>query len=229
MRRIAALDVSTWWGGVALAETDGDGFRVTAEAGLRVSGSHGATLLRLFESVLEAAGWSRDTIDLYGVTRGPGSFTGLRIGLGTVRGLALAAGKPAIGVGTLEAFATAQGPQTLDRLPLLDAGRGEVFGARFDRDSFPPVAVLDPWVGPIEEVLGPDDRPALLFGPGLESYRPRLPALPAGTVVSEASRSIAAAVARLALHRWAAGVPDGWGLSPHYIRSADAVVRTEPP
>ena len=226
--RVVAIDTSTWWGGVALLEDAGEGPRVVAEAGVLVSGSHAASLLTVLDPLLAVAGWTRESAGLYAAARGPGSFTGLRIGLGTARGLALAAGRPAVGVGTLDAFAVAFGEHDTDRVPLLDAGRGELFGARFDGRSFPPIARVPPWVGPVEAAVEPGNGEAVLFGPGVDRYRERLEAIGARDALRVTPRGIAAAVGRLALYACARGVADGWDLSPLYVRPPDAVVRAEP-
>ena len=138
MIRAVGLDTTTWWGGVALVAGSDDGAQTVAEAGVRVDDSHAAHLLRLLDALMVEAGWARTSVDLYAATHGPGSFTGIRIGLGTVRGLALAAGRAALGVGTLEAMAEAHGPDSRDRVPVLDAGRGEVYAARYDATGSPP-------------------------------------------------------------------------------------------
>src|SRR4029434_7644068 len=106
--------------------------RVVAEIGLWVEDSHASRILPLVEAVLALASWPRTSLDAYAAVRGPGSFTGLRVALGVMRGLALATARPCLGVGTLDAMADAHGPAAVDRVPLLDAGRGEVYGARFD-------------------------------------------------------------------------------------------------
>jgi tRNA threonylcarbamoyladenosine biosynthesis protein TsaB len=80
---------------------------------------------------LARAGWAKTDLAGFVATRGPGSFTGIRIGLGTIRGLALAAARPCAGVSVLEALAEAHGPGRGDRVALIGAGRGEVYGQRF--------------------------------------------------------------------------------------------------
>ena len=143
MIRVLALDTSTAWGSVALVEQEGceNRPRVVAEHGERVDGAHAERLLHWIGQLLSGAGWSKTGFDAYATTRGPGSFTGVRVGLGTIRGLSLAAGRPCFGVTTLEAIVEAHGPADMDRIPLMDAGRGELYTARYDADSFPPVEV----------------------------------------------------------------------------------------
>jgi tRNA threonylcarbamoyladenosine biosynthesis protein TsaB len=226
MIRAVALDTATWWGGVALVtESEAGRAETVAEAGILVRDSHAEHLLRLLETLMAEAGWGRRSVDLYATSHGPGSFTGIRIGLGTVRGLALAADRAALGVGTLEAMAEAYGPDTRERVPLLDAGRGEVYAARYDPAGTPPVEREAPWLGAPERALAGTSE-TVLFGPGLTLHAGRLRAAGWTGPPGAAPSSIAAAVGRLALPRRArAGGPED-GLAPVYLRPPDAEAQT---
>jgi tRNA threonylcarbamoyladenosine biosynthesis protein TsaB len=116
------VDTSTERRSVALLE----GARVLAESssGLREGGS--ANLLADIDRVLGAAGVKLEGVGLYAAAVGPGSFTGLRSGLATVKGLALTTGRPAVGVQTLHALAYCVRPASRV-VSLIPAGRGEVF------------------------------------------------------------------------------------------------------
>jgi tRNA threonylcarbamoyladenosine biosynthesis protein TsaB len=116
------VDTSTERRSVALVREG----RVLAESssGLREGGS--ANLLADIDGVLKAAGVKLSEVDLYAAAVGPGSFTGLRSGLATVKGLALTTGKPAVGVQTLHALAYCVRPAQRV-VALIPAGRGEVF------------------------------------------------------------------------------------------------------
>ena len=202
------------------AETGG----TVAEAGIRVADTHTAHQLELLEQLLARAGWSRTTVDAYAAARGPGSFTGIRVGLATARGLGLAAGRPCLGITTLLAMAEAFGPAEAPRVPLLDAGRGEVYGARYDAVSSPPVEQQPPWVGPPERVADGAAERVVMFGPGAVAA-----ARSATGRVGRSPSSVAAGVGRLALLRFEAGAPDGEGLSPLYLRPADAELKKKRP
>jgi tRNA threonylcarbamoyladenosine biosynthesis protein TsaB len=224
LTRVLALDTSTWWGGLALVERDADEPpRVVAELGVEVRDSHAMRLLPAIHLLLERAGWDRSSPDLYVATRGPGSFTGIRVGLGTVHGLALATGKPCAGVGTLEALAEAHGPAERERVPLLAAGRGEVYGARYDACSSPPRPLRDAWLGRAEEVLAAEGPAVLIEGPGA--------AAPIGALgrdddrfrLAAPVRSVAAAAGRLTLLRGARG--DSTPPMPLYLRPPDAELK----
>ena len=123
--RIVALDTSGAEGSVALLEGAGDGSaRVVAEALSRVSNAHGESLLPLLERILAEAGWAKGCIARWAVGRGPGSFTGIRVALATVRGITLATGAEAVGVSSFEAVRFGRSDETACILPGLP---GEVF------------------------------------------------------------------------------------------------------
>jgi tRNA threonylcarbamoyladenosine biosynthesis protein TsaB len=217
-----ALDSSTWWGGAALVERTGRAQpEVVAEVGLLVRDSHSVHLLRLLDLLLAEASWPRSSVDAFVATRGPGSFTGLRVGLGTVRGLGLSSGRPCLGVGTLEAMAEAFGPADRERVPLLDAARGEVFGARYAAAGSPPREIVAPWIGAVERAVEAGVA-ALAFGSGAQRYSGRLASAGLDGPPAAAPTSVAAGAGRIGLFRLDAGCGDGDGLSPLYLRPPDA-------
>jgi tRNA threonylcarbamoyladenosine biosynthesis protein TsaB len=115
--------------GLMLAEVSGD---PTATHGQRLPGE----LMRLFDR----AGIALASVDLLAVAAGPGSFTGIRIGIAAMQGLAMATGKPIVPVSTLEALA--RGADDDGRLvaPWVDAQRGEVFAAVYESGGRAPIA-----------------------------------------------------------------------------------------
>jgi tRNA threonylcarbamoyladenosine biosynthesis protein TsaB len=197
---------------------------LVAEVGAEVVGSHAARLLPMVDGLLAIAGWSKTSLDAYAAVRGPGSFTGVRVALGLARGMALAAARPCVGVGTLDAMAEAYGPSAVDRVPLVDAGRGEVYGARFDPSGSPPGVLVAAWVGnPALAVAGAVD--VVVFGGGARVHaRPLRDAGYAGPI-GHAPTSVAAAAGRIAVARLAAGTVVPGDLAPLYVRPADAEVR----
>lgn len=128
--KILAVDAAGKALSVAVAE---DG-RILASAALNVGLTHSQRLLPLLQSLLQAADLSLAAIDMLAVVNGPGSFTGLRIGVSTAKGLAWALQKPLLTVSTLEAAAyNALGLGWPDLLacPVLDARRNEVYTALY--------------------------------------------------------------------------------------------------
>ena len=125
--KILAVDTAGRTAGVAVMEDDRLLYEVYLDAGL----THSETLLPMMDAALKACRLSCADIDLYGVNAGPGSFTGLRIGLAAVKGLALPRQTPCAPVSTLEALAAAHiGEGTV--VCALDARRGQVYSAAFD-------------------------------------------------------------------------------------------------
>lgn len=119
---------------VALLRDD----EIVGAVALEGRGSRNEKLLPALDWLLAESNISRQQIDLFAVTRGPGSFTGVRIGLATIQGLALALGKPVCAMSTHEAIALESGQP--DAVVVDDAGRGELYISEFraGRESVPP-------------------------------------------------------------------------------------------
>jgi tRNA threonylcarbamoyladenosine biosynthesis protein TsaB len=189
--------------------------------------SHASDLLALIEDTLRAADLSMRELDLVAVSIGPGSFTGLRIGLSVAKGLALAGRLPIVGVPTLEAYAASLGPRPGSIWPVLDARKGEVYAASFRwsgdvmRCVSPPSAV---------EAVAFADRlaaPCLLVGDGVDAYAEIWAAAETGSPcallrLAEAPPS-GVTVARLGALRLAvSGGDELAGIEPTYCRQPDA-------
>jgi tRNA threonylcarbamoyladenosine biosynthesis protein TsaB len=125
--RVLAVETSTLAGGVALFE----GERLVGEYLLDVRITHSERLMIAIDRVLGDARWSPAELEGLAVAVGPGSFTGLRIGLGTVKGLALALGIPVVPVPTLDAMAWGLPFAALPVCPVVDARKGEVYACRY--------------------------------------------------------------------------------------------------
>jgi tRNA threonylcarbamoyl adenosine modification protein YeaZ len=119
---ILSIDTATLGGSVCLMQ----GERMLASVPGDATVSHSSTLLRDVDHVLKTSGKTMRDIELFAVAAGPGSFTGLRIGLATVKALSATLDRPCVGVPTLHAVALAAGPSKAT-VALLPAGRGELF------------------------------------------------------------------------------------------------------
>src|SRR5262245_38956907 len=129
--RVLAIDTSTLAGGVALV----DGDRTVAEYVLDIRLTHSERLMPTVERVMSDAGWSPGDLSGLAVAIGPGSFTGLRIGVSAVKGLALALDLPIAAVPTLDALAAGIPAPALAVCPVIIARRDEVYACLYRWDG----------------------------------------------------------------------------------------------
>lgn len=138
--RILALETSSRRGSAALLDRGA----LVGLAAHEEPNAHGERMLGLVDALLAEAGWAPRDLERIAVGTGPGSFTGLRVGLSLGQGMALGLGVPAVGVGSLAALAAAAVDSLGLRCALTDARRGEVFVAVYDangRERVAPVAL----------------------------------------------------------------------------------------
>ena len=126
---ILGIDSSAISAGCALMDSDG---RIIAEQFLNTKHTHSQTLLPMVESMLKCAGVKVSDLDAAAVTVGPGSFTGLRIGVSTVKGMCYGAGKKCVGISSLEAIAYNFTGTDGTIVCCMDARCGQVYGALFE-------------------------------------------------------------------------------------------------
>jgi len=125
--RILAVDTATTSCSVAIV----DKTSLLSEFTIDREETHSKHLMDMIKAVLRMAGINFSDLDGFAVTRGPGSFTGLRIGISTIKGLSVASEKPVVGVSSLEALAL-QVSYSRDLIcPILDARKGEVYFSRY--------------------------------------------------------------------------------------------------
>ena len=220
--RVLAFDTATAATAVAVGLDDGSVVEARHDPDPGERPGHSDRLLRLVEQVLQQAGGSLERLDRLAVGTGPGSFTGLRIGVATGRALAQANGLPLVGISTLRALAEAAAESAGGRtiLALIDARRGEAFAAawRGDRKLLAPAA------------LGPDGlrraaaelpAPVLAVGDGAIRFRAEIE--PAGTAVPPDDDPLHRVSAR-PMCRLAVAVRPGRNeaVLPEYLRPPDA-------
>jgi tRNA threonylcarbamoyladenosine biosynthesis protein TsaB len=177
--------------------------------------------------LLGAAGLDVRDVDGYAVAAGPGSFTGIRIGLTAIKALALASGKPAVPVSTLEALAwKLASPQVRLICPVLDAKRAEIYAALFEVRKAKLVAALPQNAYDPDEFFGrlPSHRVTAFIGNGVEVYKEKLLNY-VGDKARFPNRTpfIAAEVGRLGYEALQAGRGvEAAGLEPLYFRKSQA-------
>ena len=167
MIAVLAIDAADRTAGAALA-VDGQ----LKAAAIEEAGSlHSSRLFRLVDAVLDGAGLGRTELSAIAVTRGPGSFTGVRVGMATAKGIAFALGIPVVGVSTLEALARGSMPFPGTVCAVLDARKRQIYAAAWDgRDGrvLLPEAAWAPGVLAERLAAFPGDR--FLVGSGLGPY-----------------------------------------------------------
>jgi tRNA threonylcarbamoyladenosine biosynthesis protein TsaB len=231
---LLGIDTSTPAASACVLRGDGQAFEVAPPPErLRRPPAHAAELMPAVADAMERAGVDWSDLDAIAVGVGPGTFTGLRIGIATARALATAAGLPLRRVSSLAALAA--GIDNLVRLPLIDARRGEVFAALYegDREFWPPMVTrpedLIEQLGNaavVREGAGGARTGAMPFGPlaaGDGSIRFRGMLEDAGIPV-EPDDSVANVVSALCICRLGAEAQDESpeAVLPEYLREPDA-------
>lgn len=223
-----ALDTSTARGSVAVRR---DGATIVARAG----DEHRPHATRLPGDLFDAladCGATLDDVSVLAVGLGPGAFTGLRVGLATVQGLAFARNLPVVGVSALDAIASAAAiDDAKDVAVWLDGARKEVFAAQYRRDPsvlFGVEALGDPIAAPpdavlIEWVARGWRAPTVWVGEGATVYRDVILRHSPGAIVKTVVTPRAALVAALGERAFAAGLAGAPNaLRPVYVRRPDA-------
>jgi tRNA threonylcarbamoyladenosine biosynthesis protein TsaB len=203
---------------------------VVAEESLRERVNHTETLLPLIGRVLEQAGVTLPEIEGIGVSIGPGSFTGLRIALGTVKGFAYATGQKVIGVPTLDALAYTVSKWEGLICPLLDARKGEIYAALFRRDTEGNLRkVLPDHALAPQLILEQITEPCVFLGDGVVTYGELIRqhcGANAHVLPFTTHHPRGAIIAQMAWERLQTGsVDDIQSLVPTYVRSPEAVVK----
>ncbi|MDY6837861.1 MAG: tRNA (adenosine(37)-N6)-threonylcarbamoyltransferase complex dimerization subunit type 1 TsaB [Thermodesulfobacteriota bacterium] len=224
--KILAIDTSTRAGSVALLDDD----TMVAELQVSSSETHAKRLMTVIDATLGLAGLGLEALDAFAVTIGPGSFTGLRIGISAVKGFAFATGKPVTGISTLDALAHPFPWFPGLVCPLLDARKGEVYTALYrcgtpetlKKVSSDCAVHPEEWLAGIQEIC-------LFVGDGAVAYRETIE-----EIVGHRARFApfflhaprASAVGALGIEQIKRGeTADASALVPYYIRKSDAEIK----
>jgi tRNA threonylcarbamoyladenosine biosynthesis protein TsaB len=224
--KILAIETSTMLGGVAIADSERG---LIAETRLNVKTTHSERLMTAIHQTLVQSDLAIDDIAAFAVAAGPGSFTGLRIGLSTAKGLSYATGKPLVTVPTLDAFALAF---TYCRYPvciMLDARKGEVYAAVYRSDDDGLVKIMEETSIRCDDLLDLLRGTVLFAGEGALLYRDRIcERMQERAVVAPPDKMVPspAHVAVLGLDRAGRGefTPAAEAV-PLYIRRSEAEIR----
>ena len=221
------IDTSTPSGSVAIRREE----QLLGEINLATGGHHQERLLRSIDFLLDLVGLDISGVDLFAVALGPGTFTGLRVGIATVKGLAVARGVPAFGFSTLLALGHRYIARGLPVAPMIAAGRGEVYSALYgvshgDLEEFLPEQGGDP--APFLASL--PSEPVLFCGDGVETCRDLiLRSRPGNDNFAAGPCFLGATLGMLGARKLREGLPWSIGnLKPNYIRPPDAELGRRP-
>jgi tRNA threonylcarbamoyladenosine biosynthesis protein TsaB len=218
------LAIDTALDACAAGILDTEAGRMIAQESQAMKRGHAEALMPLIGRVIKRSGTEFTKLDRVAVTTGPGSFTGLRVGLSAARGIGLAANKPVVGLTTLTAFAAPVVSENAEQpvVSAIDARHGQIY---FQVVSGNGSSLVWPRVGPIEEALGASQFGAPhLVGNAAEALGQLWPAeAPPFKINSQPAPDIAW-VAWLG----AAVRPDGAPASPFYLRPPDAKPSRDP-
>jgi tRNA threonylcarbamoyladenosine biosynthesis protein TsaB len=216
--RVLAVETSTLAGGVALLE----GESVRGEYLLDVRTTHSERLMSAIDRLLTDAGWAPRELQGLAVAVGPGSFTGLRIGLSAVKGLALALGLPIAAVPTLDAMAASLPWAALPVCPVIDARKGEVYTCLYRWDGTRMRREWEYLAIPPGDLARRLVEPVILLGDGAGAI-----ATPLARVAPPQRRTPSpAAVGALGLERLRAGeTVTAADLGPIYLRPSEAELK----
>ena len=232
---ILALDTTTRGGSIAIVRlrsntTAAERLDVLALLPGDETRTHGERLPAEIAVALDHAGIAKAAIDLLAVATGPGAFTGLRIGLAAIQGIAMTLNRPVVGVSALDALVTEAGAQDAHFIaPWMDAQRGEVFaslyaGARMVEPptAAGPASLLESWRARLE------GRPVLFTGDAVTRDRDAIVAMGNGHWAIRVPGPLAPAIAELGAARardGQAGPPHA--LTPIYVRRPDPEIERE--
>lgn len=218
---ILALDTATNCGGVAVSRNA----EVIGQVMLKTPLRYSEEALSCVEFLLRTLRLKRTQLGCFAVAAGPGSFTGLRIGLATVKAFSQSLDRPAVGLSTLEALAYRFRWDRSRVVPMIDARRQQIYGAAYRSDPEMGVFLeVEEQVAPPAEFLRQLPSGDHLFvGDGARQYRTTIQALHPGSRVAGSDNCILPELCLLAHRRHMAGETGGVRrLRAHYLRPSDA-------
>lgn len=167
---ILAVDSSAVTATVAVM-ADGE---IKSEISFTTSLTHSETVMPMVDEVLKRAGLTINDIDLFACSEGPGSFTGLRIGIGTVKGLSYGLSKKVCGVSTLEALAHNISYTAYPIVPIMDARRSQVYNAIYKYENDRLITVTEPRALSVDELCSEIKEKVIFVGDGVKVYKNKI-------------------------------------------------------
>jgi len=220
--RVLAVDTSSERGSVCVT----DAGEIVAEIRLASSIQYSERLFRSIEFIFQHLAFQLSDIDVFAAARGPGSFTGLRVGLAAMDAFVAAQKSRGVGVSTLEALAWKAGVRDVLIAPMIDARRGDIYGGLYRRpdgnrpedslveDRAPVVLKPAQWLASLPR------KPLVFCGDGAYRYRSLIQECPEWSIHSM-DLYLASTIAELA------SMPNSGPLTPLYVRKTDAEIALE--
>ena len=225
--KLLAIETSTMLGGIAVMEDD----TLIAESRMNVKATHSERIMADIDNALKRSGFTIDDIDVFGIASGPGSFTGLRVGLSTLKGLSYATGKRVVSVSTLEAFAWNVPFSQHLICPLLDARKKEVYAGVFEwsEDGF--TKIVDEQTIKLDTLLSAIVKSTVFLGEGALLYKDRIQACLGEKALFGAPQHMVpspANVAYLCMKKAGNNIFDNpERLVPRYMRKSEAEIKQD--
>lgn len=223
--RVLGVDTSTMIAGVGIMEED----EVLVDLKFDVKVTYSEILMPTVDLAIKTVGLKIEDLDGIAISIGPGSFTGLRIGLSTVKGLCFASVKPLLSVPSLDALASGSLYCQLLLAPLLDAKKDQVYAALYDTSGGELKRKSEYMATGIEDLVKKVSGKTLFVGPGAKLYQNELRNLlkeKACFALGEQSVPSGASVARIGLSKLKAGQTEViTDLEPLYVRMSEAELK----
>lgn len=223
--RILAIDSSSMVATIAIVTDD----VLTAEYTLNFKRTHSQTLLPMIDEIKRNIELDMNTVDVIAIAGGPGSYTGLRIGSATAKGIGLALNKPIINVPTIDALAYNLFSSQYIVCPIMDARRGQVYTGIYRFDGTKMEIIKEQCIMMIDEVIYELDkigRPVMFLGDGVDVHKDLIDEKMAclhNFAPASMNRAKASSLASLAQLYWKEGKIEGAGEhKPEYLRLSQA-------
>ena len=220
--RILSVDTSTAASSIVLS-VDG---KLEGESNVESEETHSVRLLPGIDTLLRSCGRNIKDVEAFAVVCGPGSFTGVRIGLTTIKGLAESLGKPTIPVTAFEAWVEKFPEQQGILVPIIDARRGEVYGAVYRRSGEAAELLSPGSVERVAELLASIAHPQACFVGGAATLYEDVIAARPGWRVPASDPFLGRAISRIAFRRAEAkNLLSSVELQAYYLRRPDAELK----
>ena len=216
--KVLAIDTSALTATAAILSDD----TLLGEMSTTTKLTHSQTIMPMIDELLRKVSLDISDIDLFACSEGPGSFTGLRIGIGTIKGLAYGLGKNVVGVSTLESLAHNIDVTDLVICPIMDARRGQVYNAIYKYEDEKLECITEPRALSIEELCAELTERTIFVGDGVNVHKGKIKELLGNKAVFASPQNLlqrAGSVAYASLNKEAVSAED---LTAVYLRKPQA-------